>query len=319
MKYIITGGLGFIGSHLIEKLKGKETINIDNNCSLSENKLDYINADVRDKDIEKYFEEGDIVIHLAAISSLPECQDNPQLAFDNNVNGTVNILEISRKKKIKKIIFASTSAIYENNKIFPCKEEDIVNPTLIYSLTKKHCEDICLSYVKNYDMDISIIRFFNTYGSNQNFVRKSPPLTIYILKELLDNRSPILHSDGEQKRDYVYIEDLTNLILLIVNKDNIKCNIFNACSGDLVSVNEIYKIISTKLDKNIQPKYNQAENFWNKYEFSKDFNKEIIKEEVVKYTLGSNDKSKELLNWKLNYTMELGLEKMIKDFIKKNQ
>lgn len=315
MKYIITGGLGFIGSHLIERLKEKKIINIDN-CYSSINNLEYIKDDIRNKNIEKYFDEDDIVIHLAAISSLPECQNDPELAYDINVKGTVNILEIARKKKIKKIIFASTSAVYENTKNFPCKEEDNINPLLIYSLTKKHCEDICLSYVKNYDMDINIIRFFNTYGGNQNYLRKSPPLTIYIVDKLLKNQIPILHSDGEQKRDYLYIEDLLDLIIKIIEKDNIKGEIFNACSGILVSVNQIYKIIKEILKSDIKPKYNEPENFWIKYPDIK-LKKEKIKEEVLKYTEGCNNKAKEILDWRPKITIEEGLDKMIKIFIQK--
>ena len=110
MKYIITGGLGFIGSHLYTKLKKNNSIllidnlysgTLDNIKELDKN--DFINKDIRDKTIINYFNEGDIVIHLAAISSLPECQNNPVLAFDVNVNGTLNILEICRNKNIKKL------------------------------------------------------------------------------------------------------------------------------------------------------------------------------------------------------------------------
>ena len=153
MKYIITGGLGFIGSHLSELLINNYCNNyynnygnnynnlliidnyysgiIDNISESIRNKITIIKDDIRNLEISKYFDEGDIVIHLAAISSLPECQSNPVMAYDINVNGTLNILEICRKKNVKKIIFASTSAVYENNINFPCKESDIVNPSLM--------------------------------------------------------------------------------------------------------------------------------------------------------------------------------------------
>jgi UDP-glucose 4-epimerase len=317
MKYIITGGLGFIGSHLVERLKGKNIVSIDNNYSTTNNG-DYVKADVRDDKIEKYFQEGDIVIHLAAVSSLPECQENPQLAYDVNVNGTLNVLEICRKKNIKKILFASTSAVYENNKKFPCSESDDTNPTLVYSMSKKHCEEICLSYVKNYGMDITILRFFNTYGGNQNYDRTSPPLTIYILNELYHNRVPVLHSDGCQKRDYVYIEDLLDLIIRVIETHS-KGEIFNACSGNLVSVNEIYEIIKNKIGKDIFPKYNTPVKFWNRYpSFTKGKNplkREIIEEEVTKFTFGCNKKSKEFFDWKPRHTIQMGLEKTTERFL----
>jgi UDP-glucose 4-epimerase len=327
MKYIITGGLGFIGSHLCEFLlkteKRPEILIIDNlysgitnNISIFNfDKIKFINEDIRNKNIDTYFDEGDIVIHLAAISSLPECQSNPTFAYDVNVNGTLNILEICRKKNISKIIFASTSAVYENNIHFPVKENDIVSPSLIYSLSKYTCEQLCLSYVKNYNMNICIIRFFNVFGGNQDYRRVSPPLTIYIINELYNNRIPLLHSVGEQQRDYVYIDDLIDLIIKTIESPSTKGDIFNACTGILVSVNEIYRLIKNEMNSNIIPHYTNAENYWNKYDNiisgNNPINKKIIEEEVNKFTLGDNTYSKNKLEWNPKITMYMGIKKMI--------
>jgi UDP-glucose 4-epimerase len=309
MKYIITGGLGFIGSHLCEFLLKTENqpniLIIDNlysgitdNISISNfDKIQFINEDIRNKNIDTYFDEGDTVIHLAAISSLPECQSNPTFAYDVNVIGTLNILEICRKKNCSKIIFASTSAVYENNIHFPVKENDAVAPSLIYSLSKYTCEQLCLSYVKNR--------------------RLSPPLTIYIINELYNNRIPILHSDGEQKRDYVYIDDLIDLIIKTVEYPSTKGDIFNACTGILVSVNDMYHLIKNEMNINIIAHYTNAENYWNKYENiicgNNPMNKKIIEEEVNKFTLGDNTYAKNKLEWNPKITMEIGIKKMISD------
>lgn len=327
MKYIITGGLGFIGSHLYEKLIHENKYNIlliDNQLSgTTDNiknlkKTDFVNMDIRDKNIEKYFEENDIVIHLAAISSLPTCQSNPVMAYDVNVSGTINVLEICRKKNIKKVLFASTSAIYENNENFPAKETDNVDPTLIYSLSKYTCEKICNSYIFNYNMDISIIRFFNVYGGNQDFRRTSPPLTVYIMLNLLKNQSPILHSNGEQKRDYIYIDDLLDLIINVINL-NTKGQIFNACSNNLISVNEIFELIQKEMKVDIKPTYTSAFNYWNKYtdivKGNNPIKKEIIHREVNKFTLGDNSNAKRILNWSPKYNMKTGISKMVKVFL----
>ena len=329
MKYIITGGLGFIGSHLYEKLKnnGENILIIDNLYSGVKDNIkklnhnDFIEDDVRNKNIEKYFEKDDVVIHLAAISPLPVCQSNPSLAYDVNVLGTINILEICRKKNLR-LIFASTSAVYENTEIFPSKEGHEVNPTLIYSLTKMSCEKLCESYIKNYSMNITIIRFFNVYGGNQDFRRVSPPLTVYIMNELYNNKVPILHSDGKQKRDYIYIEDLLNFIILILNKDDLKHNIFNACSNTLISVNDIFNLIKRYMNKNIEAKYIESKNFWNKYSELYEGNKlkeEIIEKEVNKLILGDNTLSKKILNWDIKYNMEDGIKDMINKFKQKKQ
>tara|TARA_Y100000287_G_C14213093_1_gene351965 strand:- start:648 stop:1643 length:996 start_codon:yes stop_codon:yes gene_type:complete len=327
MKYIITGGLGFIGSHMYDRIK-KTT---DNKVLLLDNlysghisniknleKDDFINIDIRDKELINYFDENDIVIHLAAISSLPECQNNPIMAYDVNVNGTLNVLEICRKKNISKIIFASTSAVYENNINFPVKETDDISPTLIYSMSKYCCEKLCKSYIKNYNLNINIIRFFNVYGGNQDFRRTSPPLTSYIINCILTHQDIILHSDGNQSRDYIYVEDLLNLIFKVIDyKKNGK--VFNACSGELISVNKIFDLISNNLNSNVKPRYTDASNFWNKYDnITKGNNplrKEIIVKEVKKHTYGDNTYSKKELNWEIKFNYTEGIAHMIKSYL----
>ncbi len=327
MKYIITGGLGFIGSHLYDRIKkttNNKVLLLDNLYSGHINNIknlgkdDFVNIDIRDKKIINYFDENDIVIHLAAISSLPECQSNPVLAYDVNVNGTLNILEICRKKNVSKIIFASTSAVYENNINFPVKENDEVSPTLIYSMSKYCCEKLCKSYIKNYNMNINIIRFFNVYGGNQDFRRTSPPLTSYIINCILTKKDIILHSDGNQSRDYIYVEDLLDMIFKVIDYGK-NGNIFNACSGKLISVNKIFELISNNLNSNVKPKYADASNFWNKYDNimkgNNPLKKEIIVKEVKKHTYGDNTYSKKELNWNIKFNYIEGIEHMVKSYL----
>ena len=327
MKYIITGGLGFIGSNLYERLikEGEEVLIIDYMVSgLKENIKDLdethlVNMDIRDESLEKYFDEGDVVIHLAGISSLPRCQANPAKTFDINVSGTLNILEICRKKNVEKLIFASSSTLYENNTSFPLKEDDPVNPTLLYSLSKYTCERLCHSYIHNYNMNINMIRFFNVYGGNQDDRRANPPLTAYIIKCLHENRVPGLQSDGEQKRDYIYIDDLIELIYLLL-KSNLSGETFNGCSGTSVSVNEIFNYIQKEMGSNITPTYSL--NLWDSHTAitsgKNSIKNEIIVKEVNKYTLGDYSKAKKLLNWEPKITVEMGLKKLVQKFYERN-
>lgn len=322
MKYIITGGLGFIGSNIIKKLKDDYLI-IDyvENCNDQRN---FINMDIRNKNIEKYFDKDDIIIHLAGISSLPLCQSEPSMAFDINVSGTLNVLEICRRKDIKKIIFASSSTVYENSKNFPSKEDDSdLEPNLIYSISKLTCENLCRSFNYNYNMGINIIRFFNIYGGNQNLIRKNPPLTAYIMKCIQKNESPCLQYDGTQMRDYLYIDDLVDLILKLSTSE-VYGEIFNACSGKSYSVNEILNIIKQEMKSNIEPNYSL--NLWNKHKNivsgSKRIREDVILKEIKKFTLGNNTKAKEILNWEPKISLEDGLKLLVRDFkenIKKNE
>ena len=212
MKILITGGAGFIGSRvgqfysfdndvtLVDNMSYGRRENLYENCNL-------IEADVRGEDFASLCYGKDVVLHFAAIAPLPDNQVKPVLSYENNVLGTLNVLESCRKAGVKKIIFASTSAVYENCLNAPFKEEPLSEPPdLIYSMSKKVCEDICLSYVKNYDMDITVLRFFNVYGPNQDHKRKQPPLMGYIVKCLIEDEQPTFYSNGEQKRDYIFVE-----------------------------------------------------------------------------------------------------------------
>lgn len=324
-KIVITGGAGFIGSSLGFKLcsQGHDVTLIDNmSFGYEENlKVDdksfgtFVAADIRDKNISDLFKKADCVFHFAAISALPTCQSEPYRAIDNNVAGTANVLEAARISGVRKVVFASTAAIYENNKIFPCKESDETDPTLIYSVSKKQAEMLCMSYVRDCDMDISITRYYNVYGPNQDIKRKSPPFVAYVIRELLAGRQPILHSDGDQKRDYVYISDVNEMNIACMNKPNSKGQIFNVASGNAYSVKQIVEIIQKCIGTNLGPVYREADKYWNLYPelFSGEYklDKEKVISEVNKFTLGSTEHSKAILEWETKVTIEEGLRSVV--------
>lgn len=328
MNILITGGMGFIGSHLTKRLlnEGHRITIIDdlsaNSAKDNINKkyfrsINFVELDIRN-DISSFFQDVEVVYHLAGISSLPVNQSNPYYCFSVNTAGTANVLECSRFAGVKKIVFASTSAIYENNTSFPCKEDYLVEPNLFYSQSKLFAENICKSYMNDYGMDITIIRYFNVYGPGQDIKRPNPPLTAYMIKCLLENTVPIFYSDGEQKRDYVYIDDIVDLNILCSETPIAKNETFNACSGKTYSVNEIYTLMSKLFNKNIQPVYEDPFFIWNKYQdlYSGKYpiNNETIESEVKKFTFGSNEKASHKLGWSCKVSMEDGLKKMIKEY-----
>lgn len=334
-KILITGGAGFVGSqcgYYFNNLN-HEVIMLDNlsfgykeNLIINGSKFGtFIEEDIRSKNIFKYFKGVDYVVHLAGISSLPICQSNPGLAIDVNVAGTANVLEAARLNDVKKIFFSSTSAVYENNEVFPSREDQIVSPTLVYSLSKYQAEQLCSSYSKLYNIDIVVGRFFNLYGPHQDFKRKSPPFISYLIKSLIENTQPTFYSNGDQSRDYVYIDDVNNFIGACLNNQN-KNNfdVFNCSSGVAYSVKDLITIANNliKPNQNLNPKFNPAELYWNnfeilfesKYPLSKD---KIIKE-VNKFCLGNIEKSKNILGWQTETNMIKGLGATI-DFIKKHE
>ena len=326
MRIIITGVAGFIGSNLCGILLelGYTVIGIDNFiCGYKENIQQYVNnplftfyeMSILDENLLTKINKDDIFIHLAAISSLASNQENPVFSYNNNISGTIHLLEIARIVGIKHFIFASTSATYENNNDFPLDESFITTPDLIYSLGKKHCEELIQSYNKNYGLSYSILRFFNVYGPNQDSHRTHPALIPYIINCYKNNIIPTLHSDGNQKRDYVFIEDILALFKILINKEPIN-DIINISSGNIISVIEIVDIIKCFFpDSKIEPIYRDPSLLWEKatvlwngvYTFSKD----RMKQEVEKYTLGNIIKAEKLLNWKIKINMKEGLSKCI--------
>lgn len=328
-KILITGGAGFIGSQLGYQLdkEGHDVILLDN---MSYGRLDnlvingktfatFVGMDIRNKDIYSIMEGIDYVFHLAGIAPLPDCQSDPYSAIDVNVSGTANVLDAARYHGVKRVIFSSTSAVYENNQKFPCTEKDDVSPSLIYPNTKLQSEMLCKSYVDTYGLDIVILRFFNVFGPHQDLKRRHPPLIGYIIRELFYNRTPILHSNGLQERDYVYTQDVIDLCKIVMTKENIASEVFNVASGETYSVRDIYKIIAEYMNKDIEPIYNDATEFWNKYPSLYDgqltLKKEILEKEVNKYALGSNEKAKKI-GWIPKVSMKKGLQNSVDYAIK---
>lgn len=229
MRILLTGAAGGIGStlgHYLHK-KGHQLTLVDNlRNGYSENLLiskktfgDFYNQDIRDPQlVDKLIDLYDCIIHLAAITALPDCESDVIDTINTNVAGTANIMECARKWNVPHVIFASTSAIYENNKEQIFTENLEVNPHLWYSLSKKMAEEVCESYRVNYGMSITTLRFFNVFGPRQDIHRNHPPLINYIVRELKNNDTPILHSNGEQKRDYIHVDDVVKLIDICLEK-----------------------------------------------------------------------------------------------------
>jgi len=323
MKILLTGAAGGIGSTLGYYLfkKGHELTLVDNlrngyeeNLLIDGNPFGvFYNQDICDiKITDKLFDNYDCIIHLAAITALPDCESNVRDTINVNVIGTTNIMECARKWNVPHVIFASTSAIYENNKEKIFTENLEVNPRLWYSLSKKMAEEVCKSYRINYSMNITTLRFFNVFGPRQDIHRKNPPLLNYLVREIKKGKQPVLHSTGEQARDYIHVDDVVKLIDLCLGKK--PDDTFNVCTGSLLSVNQIVKYVCETFDSSIKPTYREALKLWDTYPdlFSGDYplDKEIVAKETNKYSKGSYQKAKELLGWEPNTDLEFLIKKV---------
>ena len=329
MKVLITGAAGFIGSQLAYRLwkNGDELILIDNFSYGKEDNLifkehdfraEVIKMDIRDREsINSLLEKDDVdyIYNIAGIAPLPDCQSNPAEAIEVNTVGFVNLLEAGRKYGVKKVIQASTNAIYENDSNFPTKEEGFALPTLIYPNTKYVAERFAQSFCDTYGMNVTCIRFANVYGPHIDCLRKQPPFVAYMIRELYYDRTPIFHSDGNQRRDYIYVDDLIDLALAVQKGEGFDC--VNCSSLKNYSVNEMYAKACEIMGKDITPEYASDAHYWEKYPelFSGTYKikDSILKEEINKYSLCDNTYAKEKYNWSPKIDIEEGLRRVIEN------
>ncbi len=269
-KVAVTGGAGFIGSHLVDRLisLGVEVVVLDN---LSTGKRENVNpkanlviCNIPNSTTDFLCEQTkdvDVIFHLAAKTAVQESIENPEMYNEINVGGTLKMLEVCRLNNIPKFIFSSTSAIYGNTKT-PTSETNPVNPISPYATTKLIGEKYCKLYNKIYGIDTVCLRYFNVYGNRMNN-EGGYKLVMPIFKDQILNNKPLtINNDGEQRRDFVHVEDIVEAnILSTIQKDS--CGeIFNVGSGKNYSVNEIADMFGGEKqygNKVIEPKETLAD------------------------------------------------------------
>jgi UDP-glucose 4-epimerase len=241
MRILITGGSGFIGTHLSNLLikYGHDVYNIDkkinNNISPDKQKIiDLIDINVKDNFLDQKF---DICIHLAALVSVQASIEDPIESFGNNVFTTLKVLDICKKNNIKKIIFSSSAAVYAE-KNTPIVEEDAKNPVTPYALDKLTSEQYIQMYCGLWNIDYLIFRFFNVFGEGQNPEYAGVITAFNLAKQ--KNQPLIIYGDGEQSRDFIRVDHLCQYIIALINK-NINNEIFNLGSGENITINNLAK------------------------------------------------------------------------------
>ena len=306
MKILITGGAGFVGSHLCEKYtkEGHTVLCLDNfmsgNLINVRHLLDYrnfklIKGDIRDFDLlEKIMSDVDVVFHLAAQIHVDRSYIEPRLTYEVNVMGTQNVLEVARIYDAKKVIHASTSEVYGSALYAPIDENHPLNAPHPYGSSKIAGDRMCYAYIQTYGMDISIVRCFNIFGPRQRDLGYGGVISIFT-RRVLNGVPPIIYGDGTQTRDYTYVEDVVRAYDLVLNHDKPMTEPINFGTGKEVSIIELANKIIQLCGKNGEIKPVQVE--------------PRIGE--VKRLIADATKAKDLLGWQPKYRLEKGL----KDFI----
>lgn len=273
---VVTGGAGFIGSHLCDALlrQGNWVINIDSfndyydpaikrdnvratrqlvhELNMSEEHYRVEEGDIRDREfLNRVFEENrvDAIVHLAAYAGVRPSIQDPLLYTDVNINGTLNLLEVSKTYRIPRIVFASSSSVYGNNGKVPFAEEDIVDfPISPYAATKKAGELLCHTYHSLYGINVACLRFFTVYGPRQR-----PDLAIHKFAKLISEGQPVpYYGDGSTERDYTYIEDIIDGVVKAIAwtaEGERKYEVFNLGESNTIRLNRLVEAIEDALGK----------------------------------------------------------------------
>ncbi|MDP3067024.1 MAG: SDR family oxidoreductase [Methanobacteriaceae archaeon] len=261
-KVAVTGGLGFIGSHLVEELsRDNQVVVIDNESSghvknIMHLSLDNISLDLGDinqVDLMGLFEDVDYLFHQAALASVPLSVENPFLCNEINITGTLNVLDAALKSGVKKVMFASSSAVYGDNENFPLSEDEPLNPKSPYAASKAAGELYCQVYNEVYDLPTVTLRYFNVFGPRQDPESQYAAVIPIFIDKILKNEVPVIYGDGEQTRDFVHVKQVVDAN--IMSAQSKEKGVFNIGLGKSTTINQLFDIIKESMDTDIEPAY----------------------------------------------------------------
>jgi nucleoside-diphosphate-sugar epimerase len=257
---LVTGGAGFIGSHLVDRLMDEGFIVrvVDNlftgdkaNLVQHQDKKDFqfIDGDIRNFDLLKKVVKGvDAVFHEAAVVSVIRSVENPTLSNEVNVAGTVNLLKACVVAHVKKFIYASSSSIYGDTMILPKHENLVPKPLSPYAVSKLAAENYVKVFNKVYDLETVSLRYFNVYGPRQKYGPYSGVISIFI-NRLLENKPPIIYGNGEQTRDFTYVKDVVDVNMLALTNQKAIGEVFNTGTGETTTVNKLAETLKDLMSK----------------------------------------------------------------------
>jgi len=311
VNFLVTGGAGFIGSNIVEKLlnQGHSVKILDNfatgkkeNISDFLSKIDIIEGDIRDYHIViKSVEDIDVILHQAALPSVPRSVNNPITTNDVNVSGTVNLLNAAREKKVKRFIMASSSSVYGNNPELPKKESFYPNPLSPYAVSKLSGEYYLKVFSELYSMETIAIRYFNVFGPRQDPNSQYAAVIPKFINAIINDEQPIIYGDGYQSRDFTYIENVVEAnILAATKKINGSSLIVNCATHSRITLNELVEFINKYLGKEIKPLYTKE------------------REGDVKHSFADITKISKELGYVVKVSFEEGLAKTIEYYLRKN-
>ncbi len=263
--FLVTGGAGFIGSHLAEYLQKRgERVRVLDNFSTGKMEniegfaehIDLISGDIRDrKACEEAVKGIDFIFHQAAVCSVPRSIEDPLATNETNIDGTLNLLVTAKEARVKRFICASSSSVYGESELLPKVETMSANPSSPYSVTKHVQENYCMVFYKIYGLETVCLRYFNVYGPKQDPYSPYSAVIPSFIKSLLRDESPTIYGDGEQTRDFTFVSDCIQANWKACYVQGIGGGVFNIATGKRISINQLYRELLNLLSKEISPIY----------------------------------------------------------------
>jgi len=303
----VTGGAGFIGSHLVDRLmrEGYEITVLDNlstgrienvQHNLNNPRFNLIKGDVQNsRHVKRAIEDVDTVFHLAAFVNVPRSMENPMLADNVNVRGTLNLLRASLRRDMARFIYMSTCAVYGEARYLPLSEDHPTDPLSPYGISKLAAEQYCRVFNRAFDLKTVCLRCFNVYGPRQFRGSYGAAIT-YFISRLKENEPPMIYGNGEQIRDFLHVEDAVEACMLSLTTENCTGQVINIGTGIKTTINQLVSLLTKIMRKDhITPVYAES------------------RKGDIKHSYAEISKAQKTLGFKSKVTLEKGLRKLLNE------
>jgi len=304
-KVLVAGGAGFIGSHIVDRLlrEDMEVYALDNlytgqmeNIAHNKGNLNFhfVRGDVRNRElVERVVKDVEVVFNQAAVVSVARSVEDPILANEVNVNGTLNLLKASLDSNVKRFVQASSASVYGDAKTLPLHEDLATQPISPYAVSELAAENYAKAFHRVYGVETVCLRYFNVYGPRQTYSPYSGVITIFVNK-LSRNEPPTIYGNGEQTRDFVSVEDVTQANMLATEKKRAVGEVFNIATGIATSINGLVKMLQNIMTKtDLKPIHEEA------------------RPGDIKHSYASVEKAEKMLGYEPRVPLSEGLAKLV--------
>jgi nucleoside-diphosphate-sugar epimerase len=307
VQLLVTGGGGFIGSHLVERLvrDGHKVRVLDNFTTGHRRNLDAVVEDIElvEGDMQSYERAHaavrgcEIVLHQAAMPSVPRSVQDPLTSNASNVIGTLNVLLAARDSGVRRVVFASSSSVYGANPNLPKREDMPALPISPYAVAKLAGEGYCRSFTEVYGLETVALRYFNVFGPRQDPLSAYAAVVPNFITAALIGQRPVIYGDGEQSRDFTFIENVVEANLRAMTAEGVAGRAYNIACGERTSLNDLVATIGRVLDRQIEPRYAKP------------------RAGDLRHSLADTRQAQEALGYRVNVNLEEGLARTAQHYV----